>query len=572
MSRLDYGPRYGAEPGSRARLVLPHRSALSPGRDIPGDPVTIGITVISAFEALTAVSIGFEAASIVGTVVTTAALVGASYAMNTLAKTQAEQGGIGARGPSSINTPEVRGTIRMAAAPQRIIYGRILVGGVWSFYEDGTPPYQYVQLMLCRGRISAVRSVQINKNVIYFTGGTPFNTIVEPVPIDGQDYFGALEASFRQGLPDQAIDPLLTRDFPVHGTTPLEFVRDENGHITNLPASFRQQNIATATFRASFGDTREIFEARWGQVAFINPMVLVDGRPVYDPRDPTQDIDDEETWKFTNNNKEPGRNPSLQIADWIRQPFGGRLRTDQIRLDELALAADFDDEPVQDADGNTRPRHQSDGVVQLSENPKHVTEALLTANRAWLVSSRGRVGWVAAIPRDPVTTLTEKDILGGFDFKFGNPKMDTYNRIRTRFPAAVKDYVEDDGPVLDRADLREDEDGDELLETTVRTPFTTDPRAIQWLSAQYLEESRLPRSLEIPKVAMRPRFLQRKIGDIVRVEHSRYPEINGIYQIMKDGFSDDFSTLAWSLREYDRTIGSKDRSADEMEFNVGEAA
>lgn len=555
--RLYHGPRTYAQPK---------------GQPVPEDPVTAGIIAITAFETFTGVAIGFEVAATVGSIITTGVLVGASFAMNMLAKSQADQGGVGNYGASAVNSPEVRGTIRMAAAPQRIIYGRMLVGGVWSFYDDATPPYQYVQLMLCRGRISGVRSVMINRNRIYFSGGIPFNTILDPIEIEGQDYLNNLKVSFRQGIPDQAIDPILSADFPVHGTTPNEIVFDEDGNVTNLPASFRQRNIATATFKASFGDTREIFEARWGQVAFINPMVEVDGRPVYDPRDPTQDIDDEETWKFIYDGKEVGRNPSLQQCDWIRQPFGGRLRNDQIRIDELIEAANFDDETVVDKDGNLRPRHQSDGVIVLNENPKHVTEAMLTASRAWLVQSRGRVGWVPSIARDPITTLTEKDILGGFDFKYGPEKADTYNRIRTRFPAEPKDFAEDDGPILDRDDLRTAEDDGELLETTVRTPFTTDPRAIQWLAAQYLEESRLDKGLEVPTIAIRPRFLKLKVGDVVRVQHARYPEIDGIYQIMKDGYAADFTTLTWTLREYNKEIGSKDRSADEQDFEVAEAA
>jgi len=558
------------EPGYRVQLFHGMPTPGHPhGREVPQDPVSIGVIAITAFEALTATAIGFEAASLVGSVILGGALLAGSYALNALTAPELPETN---ERSAAINSPEVRGTIRMAAAPQRIIYGRMLVGGVWSFYDDATPPYQYVQLMLCRGRISRVRSVMINRNLVFFSGGTPFNTIVQPIAIDGQDYVGNLDVCFRQGLPGQSIDPLLSAYFPVHSTTPDEIVFDEEGNVTNLPASFRQQSIATATFRAKFGDTREEFEKRWGQVAFINPMIEVDGRPIFDPRDPSQDINDENTWKFTYNGKDVGRNPSLQQCDWIRHPFGGKLRVDQIRIDELIQAADFDDDIVVDKQGNPRVRHQSDGVVQLSDNPKGVTEALLTASRAWLVQSRGRVGWVPAIPRDPIVTLTERDILGGFDFQFGIAKMSAYNRVRTRFPAQVKDYTEDDGPVLDRPDLRTTQDGGELLETTVRTPFTTDARAVQWLSAQFLEEARLERSLEIPNISIRPQFLKCKIGDIVRIQHSRYPEINGIYQIMKDGYSNDFSTLMWALREYDKTIGSKDRSADEKEFEVVEEA
>jgi hypothetical protein len=259
-------------------------------------------------------------------------------------------------------------------------------------------------------------------------------------------------------------------------------------------------------------------------------------------------------------------------ADFQMQSFGGRQDSGKLRLDELAVAADYDEGIVHDIDGNPRPRHLIDGLVQLNENPRNVTEAMLTANRNFIVQSRGKIGWVSSIAKEPVVTLTEKDIYGGFDFRMGTPKKETFNRIRTRFTPPEKDYKEDDGPILDRADLRASEDGDELLDTTVRTPFTGDNRAVQWLSAQYLEESRLSKSLDISQINARAKFLKRKIGDVILVQHSKYPDINGIYQIMKDGFSSDFSMLSWSLREYDSTISSRDRSADEQEFTVAEAA
>jgi hypothetical protein len=537
--------------------------------------LTIGIAAISAAEAVSGIAIGFEAASLVGSVAIGGAILGLNYA---LAKTLPDQGlpsaGASADGPANINSPESRGSIRQAAAPQRRIYGRMKVGGVWNFYDDATPPYQYLQLCLARGRISAVRSVTINGQRIIFDNNTPFDSILDPIRISGQNYHGNLVCCFRQGLDDQAIDPLLNTYFPPSGATPAEIVFDAAGqNVVNLPTTFRQRGIATASFRATYAATQDDQDALWGHVAYIDPLVEVDGHPLFEPRDPLCNINDESTYKFTYNGRDCGRNPSLIQADWLIKPYGGRLRTDQIRLDELAAAADFDDEIVHDRDGNPRVRHQADGVVLLNDNPRQVTEALLTANRSWIVNSRGRVGWVPAKPYDPIITLTEADLRGGFDYQDSAAKRDEFNRIRTRFTPPEKDYTEDDGPVLDRADLRADEDDGELLDTTVRTPFTTDQRAVQWLSGQFLEESRKGRALELPALALSPRLLKCKIGTVVRVQmRRRYTEINGIYQIRKDGYSADFSTLSWSLREYDKAISSDDRSGDQQDFQVAQAA
>jgi hypothetical protein len=549
--------------------ALPFDHPLNRHGAVPRDPFSVGALIVTSASAAAGVGVALGSAAfiasswIVGSVVVGAALYGANYALqSTLGKTVPKVGGIGTEvSPALINTPEARGTIRQVAAPARRIYGRIRVGGIWTFYDDSTPPYQYLQLALCKHKISAIRAVYINKNKIVFSGGNVFNTILTPLGVLGQDYVTSLRVCFRQGDDDQTIDPLLAAAFPSSGDA---FVFDEEGNVKNLPASFRQRGWATASFRAHFGTTREQFEVRWGQVAFIDPQVEVDGALIYDPRDPTQDIDDPSTYKFT-------RNAALIQADWMRQPFGGRIADEKIRWDEVADAANYDDEVVHDKDGNPRPRHQIDGLVLLNQNPRHVTEAMLTANRAFVVQSRGRVGWVPARPRDPVLTLTEKDIVGGFTFQMGQRKTDTFNRVRTRFSPPEKDYAEDDGPLIDRPDEREDEDGGELLETSVRTPFTVDHRAVQWLAQQFIDEARLPRSWEFPSLAFKPRLLKLKIGDVVRIQHKRYPEINGIGQLRKDGIAGDFSSLSWSLREYDKSISQVARASQEQDYEAVEA-
>lgn len=545
-------------------------------RGVAREPISGAILLTAAIESIIGTSfvIGgatITASAIGGAIVTGAVLTGLNYA---LSKTVPNIGGLDSVGPANINTPSARGSTNQSASPQRRVYGRPPpIGGGWLFYDDATPQYQYLMLDLARGRIQGIRAVIFNGNRVVFSAGTPFNTILDPFAIEGQDYAGNLKACFRQGLTDQAIDPLLTNYFPPHGTTPNEIVFDASGNnVLNLPTSFRNRGHATASFRATFGSTMDAKIARWGQGAYINPLIEVDGHPVFEPRDPACDIDDESTYRFYYNGREPGRNPSLIQANWLTQSFGGRLRTDQIRLDELALAAEYDDEIVVDRDGNSRVRHQADGVVLLNDNPRHVTEAMLTANRAWIVNSRGRVGWVPSAPRDPVITLTESDLRGGFDFRDSAAKRETFNRIRTRFPAVVKNGAEDDGPVYDRDDLREDEDGDELLDGTARTPFTTGQRAVQWLSQQFLEDSRTGKAIDIPALPITSRILKRKIGDIIRVQHKYYPDINDIYQIRKDGFNSDHTGVSWSLRKYDKTISTKNRAADQQDYEVAAAA
>lgn len=553
--------------GLLTRPNLTHDYA--PWVQVPREPVStfIGLSAVLFNTGLFA-SVG-AAAAFGGTIVVGGVLAGAQFALSkTIPKPNLS--GFGSGSAADINAPASRGSIRQNASPQRRIYGRMQVGGAWIFYDDATPQYQYLTLGLARGRISAIRAVIINNNRVTFSS-TAFDTIVTPVAVDGQDYAGNLEAAFGQGLDTQTKCPLLDAHFPASGS---EIVFDSSGiNVVNLPSTYRQRGIARATFRAKFGSTQDIFFARWGHVSFISPLIELDGHPVFDPRNPACDIDDESTYIFSYDGHDSGRNVSLVQCNWLTQPYGGRLRTDQIRIDELIESANHDDDVVPDRDGNLRVRHQCDCEISLSDNPRHVTEAMMTAAQNWIVNSRGRVGWVPTIPKDPEIVITESDIRGGFDYRDDAAKRDIFNRVRTRFNPPEKNYTTDDGPVIDRADLRTGEDGDELLDTTVTLSCTTDQRAAQWLGGQFLEASRVGRALDIPALRMTPRLLKGKIGTIVQVAmRKRYTEINGIYQIMQDGFSNDFSRLAWSLREYDKSVYTKNRAPDQKDFQVATAA
>lgn len=480
----------------------------------------------------------------------TAALVsGASYALQ---KTLTDKKGVftgGDVGVGGINAPEVRGSIRQSAPSQRIVYGRTRIGGAVFFLDTETPPWLYLGLLLSSRRISAVRGLRISNNDITFLSTElANNTILTPFPAPDQVYVLAgvsrLFACFREGDVDQPIDALLDANF------------------TNLSSDFRQRGIATATFKFKYGNDRTDFEAMWGQVGIPSPAIDVDGAAVYDPRDPTQDPDDEDTWLFS-------RNAALIQADWLRQPYGVNFPADRIDYDKVAEAANFDDETIVNDDGTSMKRHTIDGVVTLNQKPREVMEAMLTANRGFLVQSAGR-GWIqSSNPRTPLITITDGMILGGFEFRDDKAKRDTFNKVTSRFSSSDREYQDIDGPILERADLiTEDE---EVLEGTVRIPFTSDHRAVQRLQKQYLEESRLPRALScrIRLTALCDGDDIPVVGACVVVDSVLFPRMNCEYTIEEIGYSEDFSSITLSLVEYDNMIPIDwDASTDEQPFTL----
>lgn len=517
-------------------------------RNAPRDPFTIGAAIVTALSSATGVVLAAEAfilaSTIVGTVAVGGLIAGAQFA---LSKTLSDKGtsGFGAGGVpvAGINAPEVRGSVRQSDPSQRIIYGQGEFGGAVSFLDDSKPPNLYLQLLMSARKISALNYLKIGANLVPFRE-FGMNQILEPIgpeTADDPDYEGGLRMSFRPGDYDQTVDQLLADAFP------------------NLTAdgNFRQRAIASAMYEFDYGANRDEFEERWGLVSVPNPLLGVDGAPVYDPRDAAQryptdwnDIDDVldamATWQFR-------REAALVQGDWLGYPDGINLRPDRIRWDEIAKAADFDGESVSDKSGTVRMRHPIDGIVLLNQKPRTVMEAMLTANRGFVVQSRGR-GWVASCrPRKPRFTLTDKDLAGGFRFRNEKGKRDVINQITARIPSEDRENKDIDIPVLKRPDY-EAQDG-ELLAQTVRLPYTREHSTAQRLAFQYVEESRLPRALSV-RVPIR-RGLGIEIGDVGTIDSRIYPRMNAEYTVEEIGFLQDFSAMVLNLVEYDSTIARR---------------
>lgn len=523
-------------------------------------PEPVPQEIISSVIALAAWSTsGLTIAGLsLGTVLTGIA-VGASYALQAINKPKGS--GIGAA--AGINAPESRGSIQQSAPIQRWIYGRSRVGGPVFILDDSKPPYLYLGLMLSDRQVSGIRGLHISTNDIQLSSFA-FDTQVFPLPIDGQIYNKAgvnrLSMAFGDGDPNQSIDPILSADFP------------------NLDSSFRQRGIARVVFKFKFGDDAADFEKMWGQgVSIPNPLIDVEGAPLFDIRDPTQfypsdwrDAAEVEaamaTWKYRRNGKEVGRSASLVQGDWLGHPSGVAYPAGRIRWDEIGRSAEFDEEPIVNKDGTVRPRGTIDGVVTLDQNPRDVMEAMLTTNQGFVVQNRGR-GWVQpSRPRTPVLTIDDDMLLGGYDFSKDREKNERVNIVQGRFSAADREYQDTDAPTYSRPDLISS-DG-EKLSKVIRLPFTSDHRAVQQIEKQYLETSRLPRTLTCT-VKLRALVDDLEAGVCVQVWSRIYPQMNALYDVNSIGFLDDFSGLALVLKQCDPNIPiAWNAQTDEQDFTL----
>ena len=258
---------------------------------------------------------------------------------------------------------------------------------------------------------------------------------------------------------------------------------------------------------------------------------------------PASDADNEASWPFSNN-------ASLVTADWLRQPYGGRYETSKIRWDEVADAANFDDELVGLKGGGFQKRHTIDGVITLSGNPSDIAEQFLTANRGFIASDQGRMWVTSSKPTPAITTITDDDLRGGFVFQRYKRKDGMLNTVRTRFVAPDREYEMADGPVYTDAALVA-EDGEELVET-LSLPFTPTHQRAQRLAKMTLDMSRLQRALTTALTFRRGIGL--RPGMTMNIQSARFPLMNGHYRVESIGWTEDYNQRPLTLIEYDPAI------------------
>jgi hypothetical protein len=228
----------------------------------------------------------------------------------------------------ALNSQAIKYNERQAIPSKRIIYGTAQVGGA-LFFEDVKPPYLYQGFLICAKKITAFK-----QDVDRHPGDRVYGLHAEHDP-----------DADRHHRPAQLSGPA-AGFVSARRSRPGDRSAAGAG-FHQLDSEFRQRGIATAVVRYDYGADFDEYTALWGQVARPNPLWLVDGIAIPDPRvtshvleyDPS-DLDAaaaaEATWSFSNN-------AALVQAHYLTQRFGGRIDPRRLDWDKTAEAADWDD-------------------------------------------------------------------------------------------------------------------------------------------------------------------------------------------------------------------------------------
>lgn len=129
---------------------------------------------------------------------------------------------------------------------------------------------------------------------------------------------------------------------------------------------------------------------------------VLEGKKVYDPRDPTQDANEPSTHKFSSN-------AALIIADWCVSPDGLGKAVD---WDAVAIEADAADVVVLDRSGNPQPKWRLAGTYTANDPRDQVRANMCVACDAFTFENAdGSVGFNVGRWIEPTVTFSDSDIL-----------------------------------------------------------------------------------------------------------------------------------------------------------------
>jgi hypothetical protein len=347
-------------------------------------PVAIGTALLGSALGGTAI-LGTTAASIVGSVVITAATVGASYALQSATAQQPKR-------------ELQQAVLNQSMGLRRRVYGQAMVGGTRYFW-DARNGGLYQGIALASGRIHSIVEYYIGDQLVVPDGGG----VVAAFPWLGRLYYEPFD-----GSAGQAASSILQAVYPEIWT-----------------ADHRLSDIAHVV--VVFGAASKEDNAKvWPQGANTVLRFVVKGALVWDTSVGGQDPENESTWTWS-------ESPAHCILDFLRHRDG--MRQPLARID----VASFEDmhatcvETVLRKDGSSEARYRLWGSYEFSEEPKDVLARMCATCDATLYQGpSGKIGIRDGKWTGPLVNISTEHIVSAA-LTQGNDKLDAYNRLKVSY-------------------------------------------------------------------------------------------------------------------------------------------
>ena len=337
----------------------------------------------------------------VGASIAVPLVLGAAYSITAFGFAAAFALGAGVSAISKALVPKVdigaamRGTTvttRDAAAPRKIIYGKVRVGGnvVFIAHSGDDNKYLHLAVVFATHYINSYEEVWFNDNKIWTASGGFQSDWGTYVTMD----------TTKLGTSGQTASSLLTP-------------------ISQWTSDHKLSGIAYIAFKLE-----------WNQDKFPqgvpNITAVIKGKRVFDPR---------------TNVTAYSTNPALCVRDYLLDSTYGLGEINaNIDSDALEAAADLCDEQVSLDGGGTQDRYQCNGVIDTGNQIKANIENLLSSMGGRIAYSNGKYFIQGAEYVAPTFSFDESNTISAITIQTKQSRRQLYNGVKGSFISEEKNY------------------------------------------------------------------------------------------------------------------------------------
>lgn len=426
----------------------------------------------------------------------------ASFLVNTVSSLALSALATAIRGRPEVSTPGIttQTTTAGGTIPQRLIFGRYATAGqmvapMMVYQSDGNPNEWLVYVIsLADKPVTGLGRIFVDGKALTIDGSpaasqhgdTMGATVLDT---DTDSLRNKIYVRFHDGR-QTAADAYLRRVF---GTYP------ERPWTADMIGTGVAYAVVTFKGKAQDGDYS----------GFPAIKFEVDGHPLYDPRDATQDPGNEATWKFTRNAAVMAYN----VLRGIDMPGGGTwgVGTRKFHLPSVIAAMNLCDQQVPRTDGTMRPRYQAGLEVSVSDEPHQALMEFVKAMGGDVADMGGTWLLAAGEPGGPVLSITDDDIIVTDSRSLKPyPGLDeTINAIHASYPDPAQQWEAKEAVPIYNAAF-EAADGGRRLIAEVDFPSVPYPQQVRALMGEMLADHRRMRTHVI---TLPPDALGLKLGD-----------------------------------------------------------
>lgn len=462
-------------------------------------------------------------------------------------------------------------SFRAAAEPVRIIYGETRVGGPFTFM--GTTGYGsqldnrylWVFVGLAGHPVEEIGTVYFNDEAMTFdteasgitsaAGGARFTNLIGGAQgTSGESPGGGLRGHAwllkRLGTFDQT---------PNANARAIPWISD-----VILPSD---RFSCIAYVGATFAHNNDKFPS-----GPPNLSAIVKGRKVYDPRQPSHDIDDPDTWTFS-------KNAALCVADYLRgvpmytaagvvsRLYGLQASDEEIDWDYVIEAANVCDESVQLFGGGTQLRYTCNGSIDSDVAPGDGLQSLLTAMSGHIAFSGGKWKIFAGAYRTPVASFNDDDQCGPSKTQAKRARRDLFNGIKGKYRGPSTFYQNADFPAVQVSEFVETDNNEEIWQE-IELPFTDTAAACQRIA---MIDLRRNRQQIVTERTFKLSALYTSVGDTIQLTDARKGWTDKIFEITRwelvtqqDNEGQPYLAVRMMLAEHSSSVFDWDPDNDEV--------